>query len=115
MYNFLIDRGARVILKKIEAPQTEFKSVVELFEKTLEHEKFVTKCINGLMDIAVNENDHAVASFLKWFVDEQVEEEATDLRILNRLKLVKGEGHGLLMIDSELAARTFVPPPGAVA
>jgi ferritin len=115
MYNFLIDRGARMILKKIEAPQTEFKSVVELFEKTLEHEKSVTKCINDLMDIAVKENDHAVVSFLKWFVDEQVEEEATDLRILNRLKLVKGEGHGLLMIDSELAARTFTPPPGTVA
>ena len=115
MYNFLIDRGARVTLKKIDAPQTEFKSVIELFEKTLEHEKFVTKCIDDLMDIAVKENDHAVVSFLKWFVDEQVEEESTDLRILNRLKLVKGEGHGLLMIDSELAARTFTPPPGNAA
>ncbi len=110
MYNFLIHRDARVTLKKIDAPQVEFSSPVELFEKTLEHERFVTKSINDLMDLAVRENDHAVGSFLKWFVDEQVEEEATDLRILNRLTLVKGEGHGLLMIDSELAARTFTPP-----
>ena len=115
MYNFLIDRDARVILKKIDAPPTEFSSVIEVFEKTLEHEKYVTQRINDLMDLAVKENDHAVTSFLKWFVDEQVEEEATDLRILNRLKLVKGEGQGLLMIDSELAARTFTPPAGTTA
>jgi ferritin len=111
MYNFLIDRDARVHLKTIDAPPTEFESVIEIFKKTLEHEKFVTGRINYLMDLAVKENDHAVISFMKWFVDEQVEEEATDQRILNRLKLVKGEGHGLLMIDSELAARTFTPPP----
>lgn len=115
MYNFLIDRGGKVILKKIDAPQTEFSSVIDAFEKTLEHERFVTKSINELMDVAIKENDHAAASFLKWFVDEQVEEEATDSKILNRLKLIKGDGHGLLMIDAELAQRTFTPPQVAAS
>lgn len=110
LYQYLIDRGGKVILSKIDAPQTEFSSAIDAFEKTLEHERFVTKSINDLMDVAIKENDHAAASFLKWFVDEQVEEEATDTKILNRLKLINGEGHGLLMIDSELAARTFTPP-----
>jgi ferritin len=109
IYNYILDRGGNVTLKAIDAPPVEFKSVIEIFEITLEHEKLVTKSINDLMDIAIKENDHACISFLKWFVDEQVEEEANVSRILNRLKLIGGEGHGLLMIDSELAARTFIP------
>ena len=111
IYNFIIDKGGTVVLKKIDAPPVDFKSVVDVFEQTLEHEKLVTKSINDLMDAAVKENDHAVISFLKWYVDEQVEEEANVTRILSKLKLIGGEGHGLLMIDQELAARTFTPPP----
>ena len=111
IYNFIIDKGGKVILKKIDAPPVDFKSVVDVFEQTLEHEKFVTKSINDLMDDAVKENDHAVISFLKWYVDEQVEEEANVTRILSKLKLIGGEGHGLLMIDQELSARVFTPPP----
>jgi ferritin len=111
IYNFIIDRGGKVALKKIDAPPTEFKSVVDVFEQTLAHEQYVTKSINELMDIAIKEGDHALISFLKWYVDEQVEEESTVGKILTRLKLIGGEGHGLLMIDQELAARTFTPPP----
>jgi ferritin len=114
MFNFVTDCGGRVLLKKLDGPPVEFKSVKELFEKTLEHEKFVTKSINELMDVAVKEKDHASASFLKWYVDEQVEEETTDHKILSKIKLVEGNGYGLLMIDQELAARTFTPPAVAV-
>jgi len=110
MFNFVTDCDGRVILKKIDSPPVEFKSVTELFDKTLEHERFVTKSINALMDIALKENDHASASFLKWYVDEQVEEEATDKKILSKLKLVEGNGYGLLMIDHELATRVYTPP-----
>ena len=110
MFNFVTDCDGRVILKKIDSPPVEFKSVTELFDKTLEHERFVTKSINALMDIALKENDHASASFLKWYVDEQVEEEATDKKILSKLKLVEGNGYGLLMIDQELATRVYTPP-----
>ena len=111
IYNFIIDKGGKVVLKKIDAPPVDYKSVVDIFEQTLKHEKLVTKSINDLMDAAVKENDHAVISFLKWYVDEQVEEEANVTRILSKLKLIGGEGHGLLMIDQELAARIFTPPP----
>lgn len=112
-YNFLLDRGAEVVLKEIPAPGGNYKNVIDVFEKTLAHEQFITKSINELMDLAVKENDHSLVSFLKWFVDEQVEEEATVSRILNRLKLIGGEGQGLLMIDTELAARTFTMPAEA--
>ena len=110
MFNFVTERGGRILLKPIEGPETEFSSITDVFKKTLVHEQFVTKSINELMDLSLKENDHAAASFLKWFVDEQVEEEASVNKILGKLKLIKGEGQGLLMLDSELAARTFTPP-----
>jgi len=110
MFNFVNERGGKVILKQIDGPETDFKSVIDVYEKTYEHEQFVTKSINELMDVAMKENDHAAASFLKWFIDEQVEEEATVSKILAKLKLIGGEGHGMLMLDSELAARVFTPP-----
>ncbi len=62
------------------------------------------------MDLAISENDHAAKNFLNWFVEEQVEEEASMEGILSKLKLINGEGYGLLMMDAELAQRTFTPP-----
>lgn len=111
IFSFLLDRDGKLTLKSIDAVQTKYKSAVEVFEKTLEHEKYVSKCIDELIDMAAKENDHAVISFLKWFVDEQVEEEAMVTNILGRLKLIGGQGHGLLMIDSELGSRTYNPAP----
>lgn len=110
MYSFLNERGARVVLQAIEAPKTEFKSPLEVFELAYDHEKLVSKLINELMDLAIEENDHAARNHLNWFVEEQVEEEASMDTIVNKLKLINGEGHGLLMLDNELAQRSFTPP-----
>ena len=110
MYDFLNEKGGRVILKAINEPATEFKSALEVFQLAYDHEKFVSKCINELMDVAIEVKDHATKSFLNWFVDEQVEEEATMDSILNKLKLINGDGMGLLMLDKELSIRTFTPP-----
>lgn len=109
-YNFINDRGGRILLKPIDGPQTEFKSPEDLLRLGLDHEQFVTKSINDLMDLAVKESDHAVQSFLQWFVNEQVEEEANFGKVLNKIKLSGGVGAGLFMIDQELAKRVFVPP-----
>ncbi|MDA3812868.1 MAG: ferritin [Candidatus Cloacimonetes bacterium] len=109
-YNFVNERGGRVLLKKLEDPKTDFVSVEEIFELALGHEIFISKSIYELMDLAIEEKDHATKSFLNWFVDEQVEEEASMEAILDKLKLIGGKGHGLLMMDNELGVRTFTPP-----
>ncbi len=110
MYRFLNERGGRVLLSQIDTPKTEFNSPLDVFNLAFEHEQFVTKLINDLMDVAIAENDHAAKSFLNWFVDEQVEEEASMETIVNKLKLIGNEGNGLLMLDKELAGRAFTPP-----
>ncbi len=107
MFNFVHDKGGRVILKSLKEPRSEFSSVMDVIEESLVQEKFVTRSINELMDIAIKENDHSVKSFLEWFVDEQVEEEATISKLLAKLKLINGEGLGLLTLDTQLGMRKY--------
>jgi len=110
MYKFLNEKGGKVTLQTIEQPKVEFKSPLEVFELAYDHEKLVSKLINDLMDLAISENDHAAKNHLNWFVDEQVEEEDSMETIVNKLKLINGEGYGLLMLDNELSLRSFTPP-----
>ena len=112
-YNYILDQGGRVKLMAIAQPMAEFKSPLDMFEKTLQHEKFITKCINDLVDLAIAGKDHATNIFLQWYVTEQIEEEGNDNDIIAKLKLVGEEGSGLLMIDKELAMRVFTPPAAA--
>ena len=109
-FDYVNERGGRVALSPIAEVQVDFSGIVDVFEKTLEHEQLVTGMINKLMDISIQESDHATKSFLQWFVDEQVEEEANVDQILNNLKLIKGEGQGLLMMDREMQTRVYVNP-----
>jgi len=110
IYDYINSQGGQVKLLAVAQPPAEFKSPLDMFEKTLEHERFVTKCINDLVDLAIKGKDHATNIFLQWFVTEQIEEEANDNEIISKLKLVGDKGDALLMVDRELAARVFTPP-----
>jgi len=109
-FNFINSRGEHTELAAIAAPPTEFATLLEMFEKTLAHEQFITSSINELTDLALAEKDHATNIFLQWFITEQIEEEENDRDIIGKLKLIGDNGQGLLMLDAELAARVFVPP-----
>ena len=109
-YNYINDLGEQVMLMAIDAPPTAFESPLDMFEKTLKHEQFVTKRINDLVALAIKEKDHATNIFLQWFITEQIEEEANDNDVIAKLKLVGKKGDALLMLDKELSARVFTPP-----
>lgn len=109
-FNFLCDTGGRTHLLPIDGPKNDFRSPLEVFEFGLKHERFVTERIDGLMDLARQEGNHAAQIFLQWFVTEQVEEESNFSLIIRKLKRVEGDGRGLLLLDQELAQRVFVPP-----
>jgi len=110
LFDYVNERGGKVILKGINNPKTDFESPLQVFELAYKHEQYVTELINNLMDITIKENDHALRSFLQWFIDEQVEEEATMSKYVNQLERINGNGQGLIMLDRELAQRIFVPP-----
>jgi ferritin len=114
-FKYVHERGSQAELKPIAQVATDFEDVIAVFEKTLEHEHFITDSINKIQDIAIAESDHATQSFLKWFIDEQVEEEANVNEILDTLRLINGEGNGIFMLDRELRQRVFVDPTLAAA
>lgn len=107
-FNYVNERGGRVLLKPVDAVKTEWKDEIEVFEDTLNHEQKVTGLINNLVNIAIEEKDHATNNILQWYVSEQVEEESGVDEILQQLKMMEGNKHGLLMLDRELKQRTFV-------
>jgi ferritin len=106
IYDFVHQRGGRMVLEAIEKPQSEWKSPLAAFEAVYKHEQKVTGLINGLVDLAIREKDHATNSFLKWFVDEQVEEETNADAVVQKLKMVEKMPGGWYIMDKELGQRT---------
>ncbi len=109
LFDYINERDGRVVLQPIAAVDSEWKDVIDVFKTTLKHEQHVTSLINNLVNIAIEEKDHATTNILQWFVSEQVEEEASASDILDQLKLIEGTGAGLFMLDRELKQRLFVP------
>ncbi len=110
-YNHIHERDGRVKLHAIAEPQFEWKSPLDAFEGALAHERHITGRIHELVNLSLGEKDHASHAFLQWFVNEQVEEEASAKEIIDQLKLVGDSKGGMFMLDREMATRTFAPPP----
>jgi ferritin len=104
-FAYLTDQGARVLLKPIAQPPTEFKSLLDVFEKALEHEQKMTGWLNQLYAQAVKENDYATQILLQWYITEQIEEEKTAGLIIEQLKMVGERSSAIFMLDHHLASR----------
>lgn len=106
-YNYLLERGGRPFFTAVPEPPKDWANVKAAFEQALSHEKNVTGKINAIMTAAIKENDYATVSFMRWYVDEQVEEESSVQSILNKLNFINDSGYGIFMLDKEFAKRTF--------
>jgi ferritin len=104
-FDYINDRGGRVLLQGISEPMTEFQSPLAVFQKALEHEQRVTASINAIYDLAVKENDYATQVMLNWFIEEQVEEEKSASDVIGLLQMAGESGHALVMLDRQLGAR----------
>ncbi len=109
-FDYLSERGGRVELLAIEKPEKNWPDIVTVFEETYKHEQHITAKINELVSIAADEKDYASGNFLQWYVGEQVEEEAAASEILEQIKFLGENKHGILMLDREFKSRTFQPP-----
>ncbi len=110
MYNYLNERGGKIELLAIDKPDTDWSSPLDVFKHVLEHEQYVTSRINALMDVADEVKDRASLSFLDWYLKEQVEEENNVGGVLAKLELIGDDKHALLLLDKDMATRTFVAP-----
>jgi len=104
-YDFILERGGRVILKAIDAPKTEWLSSLEVAQEVAAHEAKVTASINALYELALKEKDYPAQVMLQWFISEQVEEEKNAAEIVANLKLIEDRGTAVLMLDHRLAKR----------
>ncbi|MBQ6971342.1 MAG: ferritin [Synergistaceae bacterium] len=102
---YLYERGARVIIPEIARPKESYNDALDVFRTAYAHEQYVTSRIYKLVDLAVSEKDYATQSMLKWFVDEQVEEEDNTGAIVAKLEFLGGDRHGVYAVDRELSAR----------
>jgi len=114
IFDYLNERGERVILGAFEKPDSDFQSVRDIFEQVLAHEQSVTASCNNVYSLALEAKDHAAVGFMQWFVDEQVEEESGVRAILDKLAYIKEDSTGILMLDKDLGSRPQpVFPPAA--
>ncbi|MBH1960866.1 MAG: ferritin [Flavobacteriia bacterium] len=109
MFDYMNDVGAEIVMGEIPKPPHEFTDAREIFEKALEHEKIVTKSIFNILKNANDEGDFATVSFLQWFVNEQVEEEANASQLVTKIKMVCDNPSAMYLFDQELKQRVFVP------
>ncbi|MBN2494681.1 MAG: ferritin [Deltaproteobacteria bacterium] len=109
-YQHIIDRDGTVEFEPLGIKKARWDSALEVFTDTLEHERYVTSRIDDLVQLTQEHRDRAGRHFLEWFVEEQIEEEATASKVLTDIKRVGDSGHGLLMIDRELGQRQIALP-----
>jgi ferritin len=115
MYRHLLDRDGEIGFGPIESPVDgkDYRNVLAIFEKVLEHEKHVTELVDNIATLAMKEGDHATYEFFSWFVSEQVEEVDTASTLVKKVKLIENNPGQLYDLDTELAEREFVNPfPG---
>lgn len=105
-YNYILDAGGRVYLKAIDAPETDWKSNLQVAEQVAEHEGKVTASIHDLYALALEEKDYAAQVMLHWFISEQVEEEKNAAELVAKLRLIEERGTAVLMLDHRLSKRS---------
>jgi ferritin len=107
LYDYVYQKNGSVLLEQVNKPKADFDGIIDVFEKGYEHEQLVTKKIYELTDIAYEEREHSTISLLKWFIDEQVEEENSFNSLVKRVRRIQDNPAGLYLMDDELAARVY--------
>lgn len=102
LVKFINERGGHAKVSQLNAPPLEFGSFKEMFQKLFDHEVRVSKSINDLVEITLQEKDYATHNFLQWYVSEQIEEEALARNILDKINLIGDDKGGLYLFDNDV-------------
>jgi len=104
-YKYILERGGKVALKAIAEPKSDYQSPLEVFQASLGHEQRVSASICALYELALADKDYATLSFLKWFLDEQVEEEKNVSEMIAKLEIIGDNKNGLFQVDKLASKR----------
>jgi ferritin len=106
LVHYVNDRGGKAVIGSLETPEASYNSLVDVFQKVMKHEQYITESINDVYAITLEEKDYTTGNFLQWYINEQIEEESTMSTILDKLNLVGDQKGGMFHIDKELEAMT---------
>lgn len=98
--HYVSDKGGHAIVPAFEVPPKDYEGIEPVFKQVMEHEQYITESINDIVALAIEEKDFATHSWIQWFVDEQVEEEASVSEILDKLKLL--DGQNMYLFDRDI-------------
>ena len=110
LIKFINERGGHAKVSQLSAPPTEFGSFKDMFQTLFDHEVMVSKAINDLVDVSLQEKDYATHNFLQWYVSEQIEEEALARNILDKINLIGDDKSGFYLFDNDIKQLTINPP-----
>ncbi|WP_271406124.1 ferritin [Tenacibaculum soleae] len=102
LVKFVNERGGHALVSDLAAPSAEFGSFKDMFQTLFDHEVMVSKSINDLVHITLEERDYATHNFLQWYVSEQIEEEALARNILDKINLIGDDKGGLYLFDNDV-------------
>ncbi len=114
LIKFINERGGHAKVSQLSAPPTEFGSFKDMFQNLFNHEVMVSKSINDLVDVSLQEKDYATHNFLQWYVSEQIEEEALARNILDKIKLIGDDKGGFYLFDNDIKQLITSPAPPQV-
>lgn len=109
LVKFINERGGHAKVSQLSAPPVSFGSFKEMFQNLFDHEVKVSKSINDLVDITLQEKDYATHNFLQWYVSEQIEEEALARNILDKINLIGDDKGGLYLFDNDVKQLITLP------
>ncbi|MEN8186751.1 MAG: ferritin [Bacteroidota bacterium] len=109
LFKFVNERGGHAKVSSLAEPPVSFGSFKEMFKTLFDHEVLVSKKINDLVDITLQEKDYATHNFLQWYVSEQIEEEALARNILDKINLIGDDKGGLYLFDNDIKMLTINP------
>jgi ferritin len=112
LVKFINERGGHAKVSHLNAPPISFGSFKEMFQNLFDHEVKVSKSINDLVDITLQEKDYATHNFLQWYVSEQIEEEALARNILDKINLIGDDKGGLYLFDNDVKQLITLPQEG---
>ena len=100
LVRYINDREAVAVIPAVDKPPVDFDNVKVLFSKVLEHEKYISASINEIVGVCMDERDFTTHNWIQWFVNEQIEEEASVKAIIDKLALVGDKN--LYMFDRDI-------------
>ena len=109
LVKFINERGGHAKISELAAPPIEFGSFKDMFQELFNHEVAVSKSINDLVDISLQEKDYATHNFLQWYVSEQIEEEALARNILDKINLIGDDKSGFYLFDNDIKQLIVTP------